>query len=160
MGRNGFTIIELIVVIAIMASLIAIGTLQFNTYSRKSSIENQTRAMLADLMMVRGEAMYEKRRRAVQLTATSFAIYSSDVATGTPTQVRTLANGISSNDLGNPMIFDSRGLLTDAGDRTICIEPNNNPGFSDSLVVATTRIQIGKRFSNFAGCDSDHVTIQ
>ena len=160
MGQSGFTIIELMGVTAIIAILLCVATLQFNDYSRKSSVENQTRVMLTDLMTLRSQAMFEKRSRAVKLTATTFAIYSSDVATGTPTQLRTLTNHIIADNITDPLIFDTRGVLIGTGVRTICIEPSNNPGISDSLVVSTTRIQIGKRSSSFAGCDSAHITTQ
>ena len=163
MQRNGFSLLELIAVIALISVLLAIAMFEFNGYSRKSSIDSQARALLADLMTVRSQAMYEKRRRAVQLTDTSFAVYSSGVATGTPILSQSLRNAITPASV--TLYFDSRGVFTDSlghpvADQAICIEPNTNPGRTDSLIVSSTRILAGKRSGTFAGCNSANITIQ
>jgi len=44
MHSRGFTLVELVTVISIMAILFSIGMLNFNTYQKKAQIERQTSA--------------------------------------------------------------------------------------------------------------------
>jgi len=145
MNRGGFTLVELIAVIAVAAILLSIAMLQFNRFSLKGAIENQTKIMFTDLMTVRSEALFEKRRRAVKLTATTFAVYSSGLATGTPVLQKSLRYPLVFNGVPDPVIFNGRGLIEGVSSGAMCIEPSGNPGVIDSIVLDATRIQMGKR---------------
>ncbi|MBI5657285.1 MAG: prepilin-type N-terminal cleavage/methylation domain-containing protein, partial [Geobacter sp.] len=90
MRQHGFTLVELMIVICIAGILIAIATLQFNTYVTKTNIEAQTKMLFSDLMKVRSEALFQKRARAVSITENQFIVYSSNVASGAPRETKTL----------------------------------------------------------------------
>lgn len=153
MRQNGFSLVELIVVIAILAILLSIVTLQFNQYTKKVAIEGQVRTMYTDLMTVRSQALFEKRDRTVTVTAATFSVYSSGLATGTPVLQRALKYSVNSTPY--TVKFNSRGVI-DGANASICIEPNDNPGAIDSLVLSTTRIQMGKRNAG-ADCSAANI---
>jgi len=140
MREEGFSLIEVIVVIGIAGILMAIATLQFNEWTRKSNIEAQTKMMYADLMTVRGEALFRKKERIVRLTGNQFSVYSSNMAAGTPVLRKTLNYPIVGT---GDITFDTQGLTNDL--MSICVEPAGNPGAIDSIVVLRSRIQMGKR---------------
>jgi prepilin-type N-terminal cleavage/methylation domain-containing protein len=157
MRQNGFSLVELVVVIAILAILLSIATLQFNQYTKKSVIEGQVRTMYTDLMTVRSQALFEKRDRTVTVTATSFSVYSSSLATGTPVLQRTLkCRVISNNSMPYTVTFNSRGVIDGVDNASICAEPSDNPAAIDSLVLYTTRIQMGKRDAG-ADCSAANI---
>jgi prepilin-type N-terminal cleavage/methylation domain-containing protein len=60
---KGFTLTELIVVIALIGIMLAIVSLNFNTWQKKSIIENQAKEMMADLNGQRLQAMQTKTIR-------------------------------------------------------------------------------------------------
>ena len=156
MRQNGFSLVELVVVIAILAILLSIATLQFNQYIKKSVIEGQVRTMYTDLMTVRSQALFEKRDRTVTVTATTFSVYSSNLATGTPVLQRVLKYNVTNSSMPYTVKFNSRGVI-DGVNASICIEPSDNPAAIDSLVLFTTRIQMGKRNAG-ATCNSENIT--
>jgi len=154
-NARGFTIVELVVVVGILTILLSIATMQFNSYSTKSAIESQTRTVLTDLVAVRNEALFQKRRRAVKLTSTSFWVYSSAATTGTPVQRKTLRHPVLLAGLPDPLVFNGRGIIEGIDSGAICIEPAGNAGVIDSIVLGTTHLQTGKR--NGTECQIDDI---
>lgn len=153
----GFTLVEVIVTMAILAILLSLATLEFNKYSVKAAIEGQTRVIMSDLTRIRSEALFEKRSRAVKFTSTTFTVYSSGVATGSPVQSKRLTYPLVLTDVPDPLVFNGRGLMegVDAGGAA-CVEPAGNEGGIDSIVFNTTRLQIGKR-RNGTNCQEDNI---
>ena len=84
MRERGFTLVELIVVMAVISILLTIGAIQFNTYSTKGKIESQIKMMQFDLAEVRVQALFQKRPRAVVITGSQFSLYSSLATSGSP----------------------------------------------------------------------------
>jgi prepilin-type N-terminal cleavage/methylation domain-containing protein len=164
MRQNGFSLVELVVIIGIIGILLSIVTLQFNTYTTKAAVEAQVKMMQSDLMTARSQSLFQKRSRAVEVTATQFSIYSSTVTAVTPVSQRTLKYATLSNGAG-PIIINSNGLINDPsnGGRSICLSIGDNPATIDAIVLSTTRIQLGKWLTpgGFANdCKSANITQQ
>ena len=153
---EGFTLVELVVLVGIMAILLSMATMEFNKMTTKSQIENQTRGVLADLMTIRTEALFQKQPRAVKITSTTFSVYSSAVTSGAPVLRKTLSYPMVFTDFPDPLVFSSRGLVEGVTTPAIiCIEPAGNAGAVDSIVINTTRLEIGKR--NGADCQTEDI---
>jgi len=141
--QSGFSLLELVVVILIMSALLGMGLMQFGSYTRKSQIERQMRTLNADLAEVRLQALYRKRARAVVISGTQFAIYSSAKSDVQPVTTRTLAYPVRSN-AAEPVIFEINGMLNVGGGRAFCLNGGTNPATVDSIVLTTSRIYLGK----------------
>lgn len=148
MNSRGFTLIEVLIVIAIIGIISAIGTFQFNAYFIKSAIESQTRQMYTDIIEQRSRALFEKRNRGVRIASTVLSLYSSanDAAPrtviGNPFETKVLKYPITSNN-NSDIIFDTGGMLDTVSNKTICISATNSASI-DSIVVSETRIRLGK----------------
>ncbi len=145
MKHNGLSLVELIAVMAIMSSLVAMGTLNFDRISRKYAIEGQTRALYAELMDLRLSALYKKKVRAATLTPTLFNSYSSLDKDNKPVGLissKRLNWVIAPNAMVTTIRFDTHGLTSNLG--SICTEPSDNPAALDSIIVSMTRINMGK----------------
>ena len=122
MRDGGFSLTELLIVIAIIGTLTAMATLNFHYFLEKAAIEGQMRTMYTDLMAIRSQALFEKRDRAINITATTFSAYSSRTATGTPVMERSLRFPVT--PMANPIIFNGRGLIVGINP-SICVELDN-----------------------------------
>jgi prepilin-type N-terminal cleavage/methylation domain-containing protein len=60
---KGFSMIEILIVMAIMATVLGIVSLNFSTWLKKSNVENQAKEMMADLNGQRLQAMQTKTSR-------------------------------------------------------------------------------------------------
>lgn len=150
MNRNGFSLIELLITIALITIMLSIATFQFSAFSKKSGVESQTRKLYGDLMELRSKAMFEKRSRGIKLSALSYSIYSSEVMTVNPIQVTALKTPINAEEI----IFDTRGMLQSAATSVCVSETNSAP--VDSIAVSTTRIKLGK-LKEGMGCISENI---
>lgn len=151
MQRNGYSFLELLVVLSIVSSLLAVASLNFHDLLKKSGIESQTKMLYADLMKLRAHALFEKQTRAVRFTPHRFAIYPSDQVTGTPVLERELRYPLRNASL--TLRFNERGLAE--SNASICVDEDGSAAY-DSLVVFTTRIQMGKRETG-RGCTGDYI---
>lgn len=140
MNERGFTLIEIVIAIAVMAILATIGTFQFNQYMRKSSVESQTRKLYGDILELRSKALFEKRPRALKLTTTSYSLYSSEVMSVNPVSTRPLDVPITWN-VSTDITFDTSGMTND--NKAICTNQTNSSPV-DSIIISTTRIRLGK----------------
>lgn len=139
---DGFSLVELIMVIGLISIMLAVGTYQFSQHSRKSAIEKQTKTLYADMMELRSRSMFEKRSRGLRMAATGYSIYSSATMTVSPVETKTLTSAVVWNDSSADIIFDTQGFIS-AGLSSICTVSTNQANF-DSLVVSVSRIRIGK----------------
>jgi len=161
MGRNGFTLLELLIVMAIGGILLTIAGVNWNNMQKKSAVETETKMIYADLMATRLDALYSKRARSVVLSSTQFSVYSSSLTSVNPQSRKTLRYPLKWKPASTTLTlsFDSGGLYTAGADLPLCVDPANNLtvsnlGAVDSLVVSAARIKIGKRSGD---CDVSNI---
>ncbi|MFZ3207567.1 MAG: prepilin-type N-terminal cleavage/methylation domain-containing protein [Geobacteraceae bacterium] len=157
MRQGGFTLVELMVVIAVMAILLSIATLNWNEMQKKTAIESQIKTMHADLMEIRLQALYGKRARSVVISGQVYKSYSSQVITSTPLETKQLRYPVTWNG-GGSLTFNAQGLTNDQG--SICVLPTGstaviNSAAVDSIVVSQARINLGKRTEG--ACNSANI---
>jgi len=156
MRERGFSLVELITVIAITGILLSIATLNWNAMQTKSAIESQIKMIHADLNEVRLQALYSKTPRSVVINGQQYKSYSSAVTSVAPLATKQLRYPVAWN--GGTLTFDAQGLTTDMG--SLCVLPTNstadvNSAAVDSIIVSQARINLGKRTGG--DCTSAHI---
>ena len=155
MTNRGFTLMELLIVIALIGILSAAATFGFSQYSKKSRMAGQTRALYGDLMEYRAKAFYEKRNWTFKISAASYGIYSSANTAAAPVTTVYLKHNVEYNNPTADIVFDSQGLAN-VSSKSVCISSAND-AVVDSVVISKTRVQIGKKGTS---CDANHIVAQ
>ena len=160
-SNGGFTLLELIVVCAMISILLSISTFEFRSFIEKTAMEKQTRAIYNDIMMTRARALYSRTAKRVVFTTSTFKIYSSS-ASGSG------INPVTNTTLKYPVVFSGSGTVdfdeqgffnvVTNGNMTVCIEPSGNNSPVDSVVLFSTRARIGKRSGGT--CASTQITVE
>lgn len=155
----GFTLIEILITIAIMGIVLGIASMNFTSWKVKYNIEAQTRGIQADLNEARTSALTQKKYYGIVFQPNSYVIktYSSStsaadpVASGTSVATKTLTYGLTKK--GSPsiadthVVFDTSGITYDLF--TIFVNPYNadpakEPASVNCIVVHTVRVNMGK----------------
>ncbi len=168
MRERGFTLVELIVAMAIMVILLSIAVLSWSEMLNKSAVESQIKTIHADLMQVRLKALFGKRSRCVVINEKEqvFKIYSSEVTSVPALETKQLRFPIISNVKNalslSVLTFDAQGLLN-GSERSLCILPTDNllvinSAAVDSIVISQARLNMGKRTE--VTCASDSIEQQ
>ncbi|MBI2353485.1 MAG: prepilin-type N-terminal cleavage/methylation domain-containing protein [Deltaproteobacteria bacterium] len=152
LGNKGFSLIELIIVIAVLGIGAAIATLNFNQWVRKANIEKQAKELLTDLNDARLQSVYTKKRHSVVFQPNSYVFkeYSSlneDTEDGgrviTSKNVANQMTTLSGGSLADSIIeFDIRGFTSDWN--TVRINPAYSGAAYDCIVVSNARTNLGK----------------
>lgn len=171
-GKSGFTLVELLIVIAIIGISVGIATMNFGQMKDKSNAEQQIRLMASDISELRIRAMTLKQRHSVTVNRDSyiFKVYSSEAFT---TQAEMQANGTiipggthnvklalkktaATNDFyaGELLEIDERGMKVGVSSvGSVFLEgPNVLKAAINCLVIHTVRVNIGKQ-STAGACD-------
>lgn len=146
MKQNGYTLLELLVIIAVVCILISIAAVSYTDWTIKFSIENQIKEMYSDIMSARIQAITRNRFHFVNIAALSYTIKDD-----------TNENG--DNDIGDALLlykrlsypivwngspeisFNPRGISS--ASETISIS-NTVKAAYDCIVISKTRINTGK----------------
>lgn len=152
MNNRGFSVVELVVVVALIATLLTIATLDFGSWQKKYNIEGQVKEMLVDLTDVRLRAIETKKQHTVILNPTSYTFrrFSSeyDVA-GTQVFAKTLKIPIQQFSSGSYSAFSNTTItISDRGYSNTLLTIAVGAGMGDSayncIGFHTARANMGK----------------
>jgi prepilin-type N-terminal cleavage/methylation domain-containing protein len=163
MNRRGFTLVEMLIVMAIIAILLAVSTIAFNRWVNRNKVETQFKTMYADLMTARSQALYNKNGtgKSVIITTSGFSMYATTDTTLPAVLTKILKVPVT--PATTQIDFDQNGVAKLNGDDTVtdayvCVQTNTTSAIFNSLIISKTRIQMG----TFSGgvCSSANVKPQ
>jgi len=168
MTHSGFSLIELLVVISIIAIGSSMAIFGFNSYQVKSNVERQVREMATDMNDLRIRALTTKQRHSMVLYPNYYVMkwYSSETyvsGTDLVTYGNTLPGGNHNvkyglqtsvdNSTGFAIELNQRGMLT-ALPQTIYLTGASTTGAAfNCLTIHTVRVNIGKQNATTGVCD-------
>lgn len=151
MNKKGFSLIELIVVIAILGILLSIAAISGRDWLERYKVEGQITEMYTDLMNARVSALQRNRVFFVTLAANQYAVYEDTnpapdgdgvLQTTQDLLVMRKTAQYTLNFTAANFNFTQNGLVS-MGNGTIWIISTANPA-SDCIALASTRILMGK----------------
>ena len=167
MKKDGFSIVELLIVLVIMGVCAAMGAGSIANVVRKNRVENQTRRIYSDLMSARTRAMSLNRIHWVVISGTQAAVYEDTNDSGGAREASTVdlqvlkrdadtsmspINSVPSDETvtwnnATPITINGRGVVSAGSQGTLCVDPTvPTLEFTRScIVVSRTRMALGLR---------------
>lgn len=163
MNRRGFTITELMVVIAIISILLALATLSFNHWQRKANVEKEVKELFADLMDMRQQAMVSVMTHRINFVSENNVTFQrfrdeNDV-TGTLIRQKNLPYAITRSASFATIDFNFRGMMVDPTTKAICVYSDTGAAV-DSVLIMQSRISLGRLKNQGGDCDASNIDIQ
>ena len=160
---DGFTLVELLVVVCFIAVLAGIAFFSFSDWVRKYNVEQQTLVLYSSLMKARADSIFKNRLHFVVLEEKGFSVVADTHPQPFGDGLRTFEDEVvlPYNELNMPVnkgsviSFDTRGYVPLNCIRTICIYSQSNPD-TDCLVISRSRINIGKIIKQNEDCESSN----
>lgn len=159
---HGFSLIELIIVIALIGIVSSIATFGFKDWQSKSRVESLIRQMATDINEVRIRALTTKQRHSLTLNEMSYVFksYSSEAepdASGTvlPGGTHTVLYPLkdaTSRYAGERYMIDERGMLESFTATVFLDDAAASHGSINCLTIHTIRVNVGKQNAS-GGCD-------
>ena len=152
-GQGGFSLLELVVVVAVIGTLLAITAADFTAWQEDARIEKQAREIRSDIMQARLSAIHSKRQHVLTLNERGYLLknYSSEhepVTGGTEVAGFTkkfpyqLTNSHGSPFAGFAVQIDPRGLTSNVN--TIVLNHAGRPADYDCISISVARTRLGK----------------
>jgi prepilin-type N-terminal cleavage/methylation domain-containing protein len=154
--ERGFTLVELVVAIAIIAIAATIGTISFSSWQTKYKVEAQTREIYNDLNVARTNAFQQKRDHEVVFQPSSYVMksYSSESDPGKTVLNKTgLKFGLTRKNSGTNALngdisdyrirYDTRGYDAE-GNFTLVVNPYDVGSAVNCIVISKSRVNLGR----------------
>ena len=150
MNVRGFSLIEMIVVVAILSILLTITGLSFKAWYDRYKAESQIRILHADLMQARLTAMQKNRQQFVVITDGSYQLVEDVNENGTnddPVREQKLLQYPATSPV--TVIMDTKGLISTAtsslvNSLSIKFDTGSASPEYDCIQLYATRISLGR----------------
>ena len=152
---SGFSLIELIILIAVMGIMMSIATINFQSWQVKNRVEGQTREILADLNDARTNAFTQKKQFGIVFQPNNYVIksYSSaseaaaPLTAGTTVTTKNMKYGLTkagASIVDTPVVFETTGITFDWYTIFVNQSSANQSAAVNCIVISTARVNMGK----------------
>ncbi|TFH33316.1 MAG: prepilin-type N-terminal cleavage/methylation domain-containing protein [Deltaproteobacteria bacterium] len=150
--QRGFTLVEMMIAIAILGILVVLAVGNFSGMNEKYKVEAETKQFYADIMDARGRAMQRNRWFFVNIASTGYgyATYEDGPLPDGDTEANnndtlltsvTVPNLITTNIAGGAFGFNRNGIANASG--TIWFGSTAQPDYN-CITILPTRIKMGQ----------------